>query len=1120
MIAEIILIIIFIFLFILGYYIIYHQVILVKKGIFSLKDGLLCFFYGIIFSMALMIVMAMAFIFAIKTPELWENSLIKPQENIHPITLILPIALCLGYITIYPLIDFLYIALSSESQEGLTIFHKVLGKKVINRFNSKILSVFVACLLYFSIFLIPPILLSLTNLSLTFIWITWFLIYPLMILTYYGSKGYIAGISNSFYHIPDLKRSIFLGFEDSKRSFKEFTEAPLPRILIGFMIFVFIWQWISMIQTLNFLFTGSLTISTYSYSGMVFITLLFGVIGYFTRFWGRKIKYRGIDLFFAAYLMAAVGVNILANFLIVNVEKIEDTLNVWNLTAQIPSNFLLFAIPAVIEEIFVIIFISYYFLNKKNTFSANFKHSKITQCGQIFDPIPLFNFIKSNNVETREYAEKTLINMYERIPLKVEIDLDKDKFKNPLFDGLCDPNPNIRRICYNILTQLEKDAPDIILTWIIDALYSPNYDKNVPIAQSLLEIDINTLNKIPKNIILDLINDPEWRIKRISLKIISRLIEVNKNIVQELDIRELLDNPNSNIQIELLNILFKSSIPLPDEILIKKIEHKNKKIRSTAIKNLKNLKIDKLKTKFISKLLPLMTDPSSSVRTSIFELFAEIGQFSKYSISISPFLDGIVDPNENLRNASILCLTKYLDEKPKAIDLDQIMERIDTRDTNTLISILTLLGKLWDKDPERILTKLLDFIKFDNNYVKDKVSDILVEKYESKPDLIFNSLILIPDISKFITKGIISKTLIRIAKNNPRSIIPKLNKIIKNETEEICMNAITTLEGLTAEFSELIDIESLVSILKKPWNIELKNETIKVMTNITKINPKLIKSVIPKLLKIFDNQELSVKINLVKSLYEIVQKTPNIVNTEDVIVLLDEKDPFIRESTVKILGRIGDNTNDYKKSIEILLKKALIDDDWIVREAAISSLGNIINKIEEKEFIIEKLIPLLDDNESWVRRSVLILLSDIKDIKPSNIPFQKILDNVNHEDENVRQAAAGLLSIFAYENIEKIFNEILSLLDDPSEDVRNRVINVMVDIIKNKGLIKLLPNLLKHLSDEFSIELQRSIALILGRTVIFEDDKTKKRVLSLLKIRCEMSQDKIICKIFYQLKES
>jgi len=71
-----------------------------------------------------------------------------------------------------------------------------------------------------------------------------------------------------------------------------------------------------------------------------------------------------------------------------------------------------------------------------------------------------------------------------------------------------------------------------------------------------------------------------------------------------------------------------------------------------------------------------------------------------------------------------------------------------------------------------------------------------------------------------------------------------------------------------------------------------------------------------------------------------------------------------------------------------------------------------------------------------------------------------------------------------------------------------------------QGLTACLSRLLKNLSDESSIELQRSIALILERTAKYENDKIKKRVISLLKIRCEMSQDPIICGTLHKLSES
>ncbi|MHA1931620.1 MAG: hypothetical protein ACW96X_03715, partial [Promethearchaeota archaeon] len=417
MIIEIILLIIFLIFFVIGFYIIYRQVALVKKGEFRYKDRFQCVIYGFIFSLAVMVVIGVAFIFAVKT--------FTTLPEVQPLILLIPFVFCLIYISIYPLIDFLFIALSKESDEGLTPFHKFISIKIINRFNKTPLKILIAFTFYVFVFFLPPFLLSIIGVPFIMIWVTWALIYPLMILTFYGSKGYIAGISNAYYHIPNIKRSMFLNFENRKRGMKQFTSDPGPYILMGLMLFVFVWAWISMIQTLAFFFTGTIAISTMS-SVFVFVTLLMGILGYFSRFWNRKIKYRGIDIYFAAYLMAAIGINVLTNFLIVKVnsDMLKDAFDIWFITNQIVSNYRLFAWAAAIEEIVLIIFTTYFFLARKNKFLKNIRYSKITECGQTFDPIPLFNFIKNSDPDIRKHAEDTLLLMFERIPLKKEIDIN------------------------------------------------------------------------------------------------------------------------------------------------------------------------------------------------------------------------------------------------------------------------------------------------------------------------------------------------------------------------------------------------------------------------------------------------------------------------------------------------------------------------------------------------------------------------------------------------------------------------------------------------------------------------------------------------------------------------
>ncbi|MFW9940003.1 MAG: hypothetical protein ACFFFT_03110 [Candidatus Thorarchaeota archaeon] len=1109
MIIEIILLIIFIIFFAVGFFIIYRQVALVKKGEFYNKDRLQCIIYGFIFSLSVMIVIAVGFIYA---AELWGTT----ATEINPLVLLIPIIFCLVYLSFYPLIDFLFIALSKESDEGLTPFHKFISRNLLNRFKRKTPALLTALCFYMVVFLLPPILISLSGLPFIMAWITWMLIYPLMILTFYGSKGYIAGISNAYYHIPYISRAIFINFEDHKRGMKQFLSDPIHYLVLGLMLFVFVWAWISLIQTIVFFFTGSLAISTMS-SAFVFVTLFFGIIGYFTRFWGRKIKYRGIDIYFAAYLMASIGINVLVNFLIVNPNQLSYSFNFWNLTSQIVPNYLKFAWAAVIEEIVLIIFTTYFFLARKSEFIINIRYSKITECAQTFDPIPLFNFIKNRDPNIRKHAEETLILMFERIPLKSEINLNDWKFKNSILDGICDNNFNSRRICSQIFEQLEKDVPDTILPWIIESLESPNYDKNIPILNSLIKKDNKIVEKIPKDIIFNLIYDTEWRLRFLGLKLLSKLLNYNSDLLLELDIQKLLDDPNSKIQIEILNILAESSIKLPENLIIDKIFSSNDEIRAAAIKNLENISKMELNEKIVSKIIPLMKDPSISVRTAIFDILARIGKFKKNKIPLLPLLEGLSDYDNNVRNSAVLALVKYYEEEPNQLDLDEIIKTIDPDNTETLITTLTLLGKLWENNPEKILTTLLIFINFENEQLKTHISNILVEKYNTNPDLIIQNLIKIPDVSGYITKGIVAKTFIKIGQTNPINLIQNLIGFLDNENNDVKLNAISSLEGLVDGINISIDIKPIFNIIHKEQNNQLKKETLKLISKIAKKDSNFVKPFISELMYTIEHQETSVQIVLFKSLLEIATTSPEIVPLGPVIDYLSDSDSFIREATTKILGFIG-----YRKPLivaDALINIALLDEEWIVREAAVSSLGNIIEHIEDKKKIIEKLVSLLEGEQSWVLRSVLIILSKIEDVDKFYIPFEMLLKCLKSEDPKVREASANLLSIYSSQ-VNDIFDEVTELLGDDIEEVRTSTINSLVKIIQEVGLSQILSKLLKNLSDEGIIEIQQSIALVLGRTAMYEDEKTRKRIISLLKIRCEMSQDPIICGTLQKLKDA
>ncbi|MFX1353592.1 MAG: HEAT repeat domain-containing protein [Promethearchaeota archaeon] len=1102
MIIEIILFVVFVLLFFFGFYIIHRQIALVKRGEFKVKDRLQCIIYGILFSLATMIVISMGATFTI--------------ETVNPLFLLIPFIICLSYMTIYPLIDFLFIALSRESDEGLTPFHKFISKNIINRSKNKKVSFFMAVLLY-SLFITPILLLTLAGLPFLLIWISSMLIYPLLNLILYGTKGYIAGISNEYYHIPEIKRSIFLNFEDSKRGMKQFISSPRPYIILGFMIFVFLWAWISLFQTMGFFFTGSFAISTMS-SYFAYVTLFFGIIGYFTRFWGRKIKYRAIDIYFAAYLMAAIGINVFINFILVNINVLSSSLNFWILTQEIELKYILYSWPSAIEEIILIIFTSYYLISKKNEFKFNIKYSKITQCGQTFDPIPLFNFIKNPNPELRVHAENTILLMFERIPLKSEVNPNEWKFKDMLIDGLCDPNLNSRRTCYKILKQLENTIPESILPWIIDGLQAPNYDKVYPFARSLLDADMDLLQKVPKKLILNLINDSEWRLKVVGLKLISKLIKHDKQMYLSLNIEKLINNPNNQIKIEAFKIIEMYGFSVPINDILSKLNHPNRKVRAAAIRSLKNVSIERINSKLVSQIIPYMADPTGTVRSSVFEAFAKIGNFKKFSIPVEPIFDGLADSDEVVRRSAVMALKTYFNENPKTLNIDTIVNRIDPTNTNILKSVLNLLGDLWEKDPEKILTIFLIFIKFEDDELKKEISRVLIKKYPISPNLIFDNLIKIKDESKFITKGIISSTIIEFARSNPDITFPKLLRSFESDNDDVVLNSIASFEGLIEDHLDKMQLETILSIFKKTHDIKIRKEGSQLISSIAKINPLFLKPVINELLQLQKSLDTSVRIILTKAILEIVKNEPELIPVPNIVDFLSDNDAFVREIAVKALGFLG-HTRPLE-IIDILLNKALLDDEWIVREAAVSSLAILISEVDDKREILLKLVSLMGDNNVWVRNSAMNLIASIEDVTPSIIPFDKLSDNLIHSNPKVRQAAANLLKIYDFNIINDNFDKITILLGDESEEVRRSIINTMTEVINNVGLSKMLSRLLKNLSDSGSLTTQQSIARILGRTAKYEEEMIKKRVIALLKVRCEMSQDPIICEVLTKLKEN
>ena len=126
---------------------------------------------------------------------------------------------------------------------------------------------------------------------------------------------------------------------------------------------------------------------------------------------------------------------------------------------------------------------------------------------------------------------------------------------------------------------------------------------------------------------------------------------------------------------------------------------------------------------------------------------------------------------------------------------------------------------------------------------------------------------------------------------------------------------------------------------------------------------------------------------------------------------------------------------------------------------------------------------------------------------------------ISSEDPDIRSQLGNILSSFNSEKFEDIFPLIIDLMVDINPNVRNKASSALVSISVNIPMKKFLPATLKYFSDETDILLQQSIALALKRIIKYESKEIKKRVIDLLKIRAEVSQDPVISKVLQDLKD-
>jgi HEAT repeat protein len=432
---------------------------------------------------------------------------------------------------------------------------------------------------------------------------------------------------------------------------------------------------------------------------------------------------------------------------------------------------------------------------------------------------------------------------------------------------------------------------------------------------------------------------------------------------------------------------------------------------------------------------------------------------------------------------------------------------------------LQVLGAGWQQIPEQIIPILIEKLRSDESDLKNTASNILTKIAQQDLTLIFEKLISQPETESFIRKGMISMTLTQIAKCYPQNTIKLLNQYCLNEDVNICTNSISVLSEIAEIYPDEIDLRPLLNLWIQDVPAKIKKEIAKTVVNIALTKPEKIKPFLPTIIKSLSEPDATVRRTVAKLFIDLAEKTPDFVPLSAIKVMLKDEEPAIRENAMQLIGIAGFRFP--QESLQFLLA-GLKDHDWNVKNAAASAIGEISSKVDNIE-LLNEVKNMLNDPEKWTRLKAIEVIQKALDRNISILSLKEVLALFDKPDQEEVFLAnlSKVLGQIGSEDFKKSFPYMVKMLGHSSEKVRDGMISGMVKL-SGSGLIPIttiIPNLLKYLSDETDIILQQSIAILLKRIVRYEGDEIKNRVISLLKIRCQMSQDSIICEALSDLQK-
>jgi HEAT repeat protein len=1160
---DILLLVVFGVLIVIGRQIIMREVKIIKQEAFTVKEQASALIFGALFSTAVCtgLVVAIQYISEVKLP--FHIGPPAPPVLLPEFTGLM-FMIIYGVLAVFPLLDLIWLALGSKQTSPLAV-QNALNRWILAKIGNKKARVEVACGLYVLVFWVPVALLQLAGVPWLITSLLLFQIFPVFLLNQLGSIGYFWGVNLHYYNILEKERFIYEVLDNNKAKIQaEFKENFVPIVAFPVMLFVYVNSFISLgefigiaagvlPQTLSFTFLISVATTTIS-----------ALVGYFTKYWRKQVKFQIPEIVFAGYLFCSLSFELFVNFL-VKQPAISNSIFGGSVIGLLNPDKYLFLIPLVFVEKGVFAgFVTWYFL-RTGGFKANVLDSIIVLAKSRLNPRPLFNMSRHPDRALRTEAVATLDEMYRMhsmpyiappetkkksgfisvISVFMKSMLNPKRLKQApfshVFESLGSDHQTIRSVASRLLPYMAYDDPAQFAARVEGVFSKADTRPAALVLGALSAMDPSKIQNIHVEAILGAMETGDLQVIANGfdvVKLYQDQVKASASAKQSLEraIAAAINCPDTAIQVKCLAFLEEINVARLELFIsipsvLTKLNHPSHAVKEAAILLLDKFEDTAFDPSQLTTITDLLHDKSPRLQIAALRTLNKIIDRSEIDILPREVHDLIDAHDLDVASHAIILAAKLAKKQPgdfKPATIVAALRRMELRSTLRLMQDIESFVLEVPEDFLPFLTTAMDQTDLE---IKDIAKRLFVMIGVSNLDLVMDTILGFHEDSRFSVRNYTTEILFEIGKRIPDEVIPLLHRVfisdpgMKNfgnaipflqriaeahteaENENFRINAATVIGELGELFPSKMDIPRLLAAAQKDASWRVRRD---LATSLGKLAIKVEGFPIKAYFSLLDDENAHVRTAVMKSIVQIAKEKPTMVPIQDIAIKAQDPDEAVREAAIKTIGFAA--VAKPETAMPYLID-GLADEKWPVREAAAEAMGRVAKSAPDHVPVGLLKDMFLTGPDKWTRVQASKALAEIVKVRPKLLTLAD-LKNFDHlGDEQLIAAFLNLLRSVDPRPVEQFLGIIRPYMAMTNTTTQDEVTTTIYQVFGKTYEERLLSELLKMVADKSTPEaIMHAAAISLGKIAKYAKGAIKKRVKAVLNAAAQHSRDPVIMK--------